>query len=255
MAGKVAGPRPDRTVANGPDAAAGSICRYLESTDPMNGDRGRRSPAMVHIDPATLRRHPVLDVLIGVVAAAFLAFLLGSGWGEARVLLAQRAPDRVSIHEAVSPGWVRWVTLSEGQWHCERAITMERAPGLERWLRGPVESTEVPITGETEGELLVASFEGAVTCAERDGSSLTGVVGSMEIFTSRAALRRWGHEGERVAVLHVGATPRFALVMLVVLALIAALGIGFAGYYLRLMLRPGERRAAPLAAGAPIQPS
>ena len=76
---------------------------------------------------------------------------------------------------------------------------MERPPGLERWLRGPVEN--------------------------------------------------------RVAVLHVGASPRLALIMLVGLALIAALGIAFAAYCLRLMLRPGGRQLASLPSSAPIQPS
>lgn len=210
---------------------------------------------MVHIDAATLRKYPILGVLIGGASAAFVCYLLWSGLGEARVLVGQKAPDPVSLHEAVNRHGIRWVTLSEGQWHCDRAIAIERRPGLERWVRGPVETTEVPITGAVEGEVLVASFDGPLKCAERVGSRLTGVVGSTEIFTSRGALRRWSRSANRVAVLHVGASPRFALIMLIALVAVAAGGIVFAAYYLGLMLRSVGRHSAPLHSSDPIQPS
>jgi hypothetical protein len=210
---------------------------------------------MVPIDPATLRKYPVLGVIIGGVTAVFLGYLISSGLAEARVLLGQRAPDRVSLHETVNLRGARWITLTEGQWHCDRAITVERRAGLERWVRGPVEATEVPITGAKDGEVLVASFDGAVACAERAGSSLTGVVGSTEIFTSRGALRRWSQSGHRVAILHVGAGPRFALIMLIGLVAIALGGTAFAGYYLALMLRSGRRQSDGLPMSDPIHPS
>lgn len=210
---------------------------------------------MVHIDPATLRKYPIVGVLIGGVTAVVLGGLLLSGANEARSLLSQRAPDLVSIHEAVQSRDARWVTLTEGVWHCDRAITTERAPGLERWVRGPVETTEVPITGAIVGETVVASFDGRVECDERARAALTGVVGSTQIFTSRSALRRWGSDGRRVAMLHVGASPTFALVMLVGLAAIELLGVAFAGYYLALMLRARRQRPAGLPSMEPIQPS
>jgi hypothetical protein len=210
---------------------------------------------MMHIDAATLRKYPILGVAIGGASAAFVCYLLWSGLAEARVLLGQKAPDRVSIHEAVNRRGIRWVALTEGQWHCDRALAIERRAGLERWVRGPVETTEVPITGAIEGEVLVASFDGALTCAERVGSPLTGVVGSTEIFTSRGALRRWHRGANRVAVLHVGASPRFALLMLIALVAVAAGGIVFAAYYLGLMLRSRARHSAPLSSSDPIQPS
>ena len=210
---------------------------------------------MLHIDPRTLRRHPILGVAIGGATAIVLAWLLMSGMGEARALLAQKAPDRVSVHEAMSLRGIRWITISDGRWHCESAITTERRVGLERWVRGPIETTEVPITGSVERELVVASFDGAVTCAERAGSTLTGVVGSTEIFTSRGALRRWSWNGDRVAVLHVGASPREALIMLAALVAIGLLAIAFAGYYLRLMLRSRDERVPHTGMSVPIQPS
>jgi hypothetical protein len=210
---------------------------------------------MLHIDAATLRKHPILGVLLGGATAIFIGFLLLCGMTEARVLLRQSAPDPLSLHEIVNLGRVRWVALSEGQWHCERTITIERRVGFERWLRGPIETTEVAITGAVEGEILVASFDGAVSCVERSGSPLTGVVGSTEIFTSRGALRRWSRGGERVAVLNVGASPRYALIMLLGLVAIAVCGIVFAGYYLMLMLPSGGRHPVPVHSRDPIQPS
>jgi len=207
---------------------------------------------MVHIDAATLRRHPIIGVVLGGATAVLLVHLILSGWPEVRDLLGQKAPDRISLHEAVNLRRVRWVTLAEGEWHCDQAITMKRPQGIERWFRGPIESTEVPITGATEGEVLVANFDGAVKCEERAGSLLTGVVGSTEIFTSRATLRRWRENGHRVAVLNVGASPTVALIMLAGLVAIAALGIGFCGYYLRLMFRSG-RQPTRLPTYEPIQ--
>ena len=171
------------------------------------------------------------------------------------MLLAQKTPDRVSLHETVGLAGIRWVTVSDGHWHCDQALTIERPFGVERWFRGPVETTEVPLTGETRGEVLVASFDGALPCAERAGSPLTGVVGSNEIFTSRAALRRWSAAGHRVAVLQVGASPRLAWIMLVALLAIAIGGAVFAGYYLTQMLRSADRRPASRATIDPIQPS
>jgi len=209
---------------------------------------------MVHIDAATLRRYPILGVLLGAGAAVLIGFLLQFGMAEARALLGQKAPDPLSIHETVNLSRIRWVRISEGQWHCERTITIERPVGLERWLRGPVETTEVPITGAVNGEILVACFDGTVSCAERAGSPLTGVVGSTEIFTSRGALRRWSRGGQRVAVLNVDASPRYALVMLIGLVAVAVGGIVFAGYYLRLMLPPGGQHRAPVPSHGPIEP-
>jgi hypothetical protein len=210
---------------------------------------------MVHIDPATLRRHPILGVIIGGAAAIFIGYLLQVGMTEARLLLRQKTPDAVSVHEAVTLRSIRWIAVSQGQWHCERAITIERPVGLERWLMGPIRTTEVPITGTLNGEILVACFDGAVACEGRAGSPLTGVVGSTEIFTSRSALRRWGRSGDRVAVLNVGASPRYALIMLVALVAIAVGGVVFAAYYLTLMLPRGGRHPVHASSHEPIQPN
>ena len=209
---------------------------------------------MVHIDPETLRRHPILGVLIGAAMIAVVGWLLHSGWSEARELLGQRAPDRVSLHETVNLSRIRWVTVSEGRWDCARTVANVRRPGLERWLMGKVESTEVPITGTVDGEVLVARFDGAVACESRAGSPLTGVVGSTVIFGGSRALRRWGEGGDRVAVLQVGESPRSAWILMLGLMGIAALGIVFAGFYLTLLLRSRQRLAETVPAFGPIEP-
>ena len=210
---------------------------------------------MLHIDPATLRKHPILGVVIGGATAVLIACLVQVGMTEARLLLRQRNPDSVSVHEAVTLRAIRWVAVSQGQWHCERAITIERPAGVVRWLMGPIQTSEVPITGTVNGETLVACFDGAVPCEARAGSPLSGVVGSTEIFTSRAALRRWSRDGERVAVLNVGASPRYALLMLIALVAIAAGGVVFAGYYLKLMLPRSTRHPAHASWYQPIEPN
>ena len=210
---------------------------------------------MFHIDPATLRKYPIIGVLFGLVTAVVVVSLLASGWSEVRELLAQKTPDPVSLHDAVSLHGTRWIKVSEGQWHCDQAFTTRRRSTVERMFRGPIESTEVPITGTVDGEVLVANFDGAVKCEERAGSTLTGVVGSTQIFTSQAALRRWSRGGYHAAILNVGASPQSAMMLLVGLAAVALLGLGFAAYYLRLMIRSRERHSAPLPSMTPIQPS
>jgi hypothetical protein len=120
-------------------------------------------------------------------------------------------------------------------------------------VRGPIEATEVPLTGTVDGEVLVAVFDGPLQCAQRSGSSLTGVVGSREIFTSQSVHRRWRRAGDHVTVLNVGASPRAALILLVALAAVGVLGVGFAGYYLAAMFRSGDRHSAPLPTKAPIE--
>jgi hypothetical protein len=208
---------------------------------------------MVHIDAATLRRHPILGVLIGGGAAVLIGGLVLSGWPEARALLSQKAPRAISLHEVVSLGGVRWVTVTDGRWHCDQRVEMVRSQGPERWILGPVETTEVPVTGAVPGELVVARFDGKVACAERSRRPLTGVVGSKVIFTSQATLRRWRDAGHRVVVLDAGASPRMALIMLIGLLAIAALGAGFAAYYLALLFRSSrERPPAQVPTTAPI---
>src|SRR5262245_25958159 len=115
----------------------------------------------VHISTATLRKYPILGVAIGVATAGVVAWLLVSGADEARTLLAQKAPEPVSVHEAMNLVGIRWVAVSGGEWHCDRAITIKRRSAIERLALGPVGTTEVPITGTSDGELLVASFGGA----------------------------------------------------------------------------------------------
>jgi len=51
---------------------------------------------MVHIDAATLRRHPIIGVVLGGVTAFLMVHLILSGWPEVRDLLGQKAPDRIS---------------------------------------------------------------------------------------------------------------------------------------------------------------
>ncbi len=209
---------------------------------------------MLHISPATLRRHPWIGVAIGFATATVIGFLLQSGMPEARQLFAQKSPETISVDQAASLSGTRWVRITDGTWHCDRAITTERREWIARLVLGRVETTEIPITGTQPGELLVASFDGAASCEAKAGSALTGVIGSSAIFTSCSPKGRWKADADRVVVLNVGASPQQALLMLVGLALVGVLGIGFGGYYVRLMLRVEPRREIATGAYAPLEP-
>ena len=98
-----------------------------------------------HIDHRTLRRYPILGVFIGVAITAVVVWLLSTGWSEAQALFAQKAPERLSVHDVVNLRGVHWVTVSEGDWHCDAVVTRSRRSNLMRMLRGPVEASEVPM--------------------------------------------------------------------------------------------------------------
>src|SRR5262245_3097986 len=133
-----------------------------------------------HIDHRTLRKYPLLGVFIGLATTAVVVWLLSSGWAEVQALCAQKAPERLPVHDIVNLRGVHWVAVSDGDWHCDAVVTRPRRSNFMRLFMGPVEATEVPITGTSEGEVLVASFGGALDCEAHAGSPLTGVVGSTE---------------------------------------------------------------------------
>jgi len=209
-----------------------------------------------HINHRTLRRYPILGVFIGVATTAVVVWLLSSGWAEAQTLFAQKAPERLSVHDVVNLRGVHWVTVSDGDWHCDAVVTRSRRSGLMRLVQGSVEATEVPITGTSDGEVLVATFGGAVNCEGRAASSVTGVVGSAQIFSSSCrALPRWRKVAERVNVLEVGASPQKALYMIAAMIALAVGGLVFAGCYFMMMLRQSQPTTVRSFAGRPIQPN
>src|SRR5689334_24059286 len=81
---------------------------------------------MLHIDPATLRRHPWIAVTLGLATAAVIGFLLQSGMPEARALFAQKSPESISVDQISNLRGTRWVRITGGTWHCDRTLTTER---------------------------------------------------------------------------------------------------------------------------------
>lgn len=209
-----------------------------------------------HIDHRALRRYPILGVFIGVAITAVVVWLLSSGWAEAEALLAQKSPERLPVHDVVNLSGVHWVTISDGDWQCDAVVTRPRRSKLMRLFQGPVEATEVPITGTTEGEVLVATFGGALNCEARAGSPVTGVVGSTQIFSSScSATPRWRKRAERVNVLEVGASPQKALFLIAAMMALAVGGLVFAGYYFMMMYRDSRPTTVPAYSSEPIQPN
>jgi len=209
-----------------------------------------------HIDHRTLRKYPILGVLIGVAITAVVVWLLSTGWAEAQALFAQNAPERLSVHDVVNLRGVHWVTVSDGVWHCDAVVTRSRRSNLMRLLQGPVEATEVPLTGTTGGEVLVATFGGALNCEARAGSPVTGVVGSTQIFSSSCTvLPRWRKRAEHVNVLEVGASPQKALLLIAAMVALAVGGLVFAGCYFMIMFRDSQPTTVPSFPGGPIQPN
>src|SRR5262245_2891801 len=115
---------------------------------------------MFHLDAGpTLRKYPVLGVLVSVAIVIALWLGLQSGMDETRALIKQKSPALVSVREATHSAGIRWITLSDGTWHCANAVRIKRTEFIPRLISGPVASTELPITGEDGADLLVAVFD------------------------------------------------------------------------------------------------
>ena len=188
---------------------------------------------MFYLDAGpTLRKYPLLGVLVSAVLVIVLWLALQGVMNEARVLLKQKSPALVSVGEATRFYGIRWVTLSDGTWHCADAVRMKRRSAISRLISGPIESTELPITGEDAADVVVAVFDDDFDCSGTP-VRLSGVIGS-DVFGGSGPRTRWLKTGRRLAVLSVDTSPSSA-VWLLSAAACAFLGVvGFLGYFVRL---------------------
>jgi hypothetical protein len=206
---------------------------------------------MAYIDPATLRRHPVIGVAFGMAAAAALVYVLHDGWNDWLALYGQTHPQEVTVAEAVRAQRAGWIALTDGTWRCEGAVTITQTDAFKRWISGDVAAVEVPIVGDHDHEVVVARFGGAVACAERARSPVSGVVGARGIFGACDTPWRWSRPGRKLAVLEVDATPRQATALCGFIVALLLLAVSFSAYYARLMLNSGEPpESGPSARGA-----
>jgi hypothetical protein len=194
---------------------------------------------MEHLYLATLRKYPILGVLLGLVTAVSVWMIGQSGLDESRALRKQKAPALVSFREATRLQGVQWVTLSDGTWHCADAIRIERDGGIANLIFGSIADTELPITGDDATDVVVARFDGNFDCSQKP-VQLSGVIGSVEIFTSRPTLSRWRRTGRRVTVLNVNASPSAAFWLEAFVVAVLLGGVLCSAYYLRLLLLPRD---------------
>ena len=174
------------------------------------------------------------------------------GLGRSTRAARAKAPDPVSLPRRGGLRGTRWITVNEGQWHCDQAFTTQRRSTVERWFRGAIESTEVPITGSVEGEVPGGELRWGREvrrAREIDADRCRGQHADLHQPRGAQALES-GWQSRRDPARH-GASPQSAMILLVGLAAIALLGIGFAAYYLMLMIRSRERHSAPLPSMEP----
>jgi hypothetical protein len=183
----------------------------------------------------TLRKYPILGVLIGVTLVMVFWLGLQSGMDETRALFEQKSPALVSVREATQPHGIRWITLSDGTWHCAGAVRIKRTEVIPRLISGPVASTELLITGENDVDVVVAAFDNDFDCSGKP-VRLSGVIGSMEIFGGQETRARWQTAGRRVTVLSVGASPSTVAWMFSAGVCGLLVGVVAAGYFLRLLV-------------------
>ena len=189
-------------------------------------------PFVFHTNWPTVKKYPVLGLLLGLAAVFTVWLMLQSGMDEARALITQKSPTLFSVREATHFYGIRWITLSNGTWHCADAVRIKRDDPIPRLIFGSIAGTEVPITGE-DGDVVVAVFDGDVDCS-RSPARLSGVIGSVEIFGDSKTRSRWQTAGRRVTVLNVDASPSTAVWLFSLIACVLVGGVVFAGYFVRL---------------------
>ena len=112
-------------------------------------------------------------------------------------------------------------------------IRFENDRAVARLLFGTIASTELPITGDDAADVVVAQFDGDFDCSQKP-RQLSGVIGSVEIFTSRETRARWSAPDRRVVVLNVDASPSGALWLFALVAGVLAGAVIWSAYFLRL---------------------
>jgi hypothetical protein len=172
-------------------------------------------------------------VVLLLAGAVFIVYLLQLGREEMRQLWGEKQPRVVSVTEALSLQGARWVTLTGGEWHCEAAEVRYRRGFVARLLFGKVDSVEVPIVGARKGDLVVVRFAREASCSNDAPPSVTGVIGSREIFTSTGTRQRWSEAALRLDVINVDESPSSAMRLMALLIAVLILVLGYAGYSIR----------------------
>jgi len=131
----------------------------------------------VHIDPETLKQHPWIAVLIFFIGTA-LAFLAANAfWREYLALRDIPCPAEINADKASlsadSPR--RWVTLTSGVWHPDRTVE-EKRKAPECWIFGPVENTQIPVTGTLKPVLIIVKCDGKVDGRALSSKPVTGML-------------------------------------------------------------------------------
>jgi hypothetical protein len=198
----------------------------------------------VHIDPETLRRHPWIAVLIGLVGVAMMALISNAFFREYMALRTMPAPEQITADSAIlGPGGSRrWVSFTGGNWHHDMVVE-ERRKAPECWLFGKIENTQIPVTDTKGLRLIVIKHDGK---ADSQSLALRPVTGMLV----REHDGLWGggispamaikHEGP-ILVLIPGAGPAKAFAYtLGGLGFLLAFSI-FTSYYLWLWNRKREK--------------
>ena len=116
---------------------------------------------------ALFHRFPILGILVGI--AMFLGFgalSVSSAW---KVLHFAKEPRPATIAEAAAtPGGTNWVTLTDAEWICDRAVLSHDDDGSVRY-------TYVPARDAAGTHVLIA-LKGSVDCAGLSSQPVTGVL-------------------------------------------------------------------------------
>ncbi|MGV8124824.1 MAG: hypothetical protein AB2L14_34175 [Candidatus Xenobiia bacterium LiM19] len=197
----------------------------------------------IHIDPETLKQHPWIAVLIGL-AGAVIAFFASTGfWKEYLMLRNLPCPVEITADNAnLSPENPRkWAALTSGRWH-HGLVVEEKRKAPECWFLGPVDNTQIPVTGWKKHTLIVIKCDGKVDSQALSLHSVTGMLVNVND-------RLWGGGISRkitiahdspVMVLVAGAGPAKALQYAWIGTFFFLAFSIFTSYYLWLWSRKGE---------------
>lgn len=199
-----------------------------------------------YLDPLILEDRPWIGVVIGLAGVLMMSAVAVVFLNEYVSLERQASPAVISA-DAALPGCDssrKWVTMTGGVWHCDRVVEVPRdAP--EKWLFGPIDCTQIPVTDATATRLIVVEYAGQVSCEDLADRSVTGIL-------SCEGDRVWGSHVSReigsmahrppALVLHADMSPDNARTYVLLSSGFVLAFAAFAGYYVNKWRRKGRLR-------------
>jgi hypothetical protein len=158
----------------------------------------------------------------------------------------QKSPELIDVETIESDlSFTRkWVTLTNFHPNCERVDYTRRTDPVEKLVDGPYYATFVPITNSSGRELIVAIFDGDISCPDLLNQPLSGILTSTRDYSYGVGFLSTRLSKTTVAtlVLHVDQGLGHSKISLAIGIIFNIVFLSFFVYSIRLWLEKWESR-------------